>query len=1238
MVSKKYLITQFLVEGTYGKSNSMRTYIYGYAIPEELREVGFSIEESIPLLEEEENGSKLLVKEKILSQKQFDEIEKQLDDEEYFQKVEGFKMDLQSFSVVKRPSVLQYDLNSSLERPGKKQPESIAPFLSKVKTFWTLEKKERLLRALNYHDGDDKRFNKALKCLLNALEDRTGLDFSNAYSERIGNFEIFDFPLGGCHFLPPVIVKMIKKINGRNTISSRSISIVRKDDLYKKKNFAHVVLINCGDVIFDGIKILGKNIKETDPIGGDEEISDYEVGIFTYPEGDLIFYECMSLIRKISMSMGIKGGARSIISNFSAKLSGETKKNFENATPFSTGFGGVHIGSYEFDPWSPSKSTVRTFVQNRVCEPRLSRWFPRGLAKQMETLEFIRGLIDNHNTNEVIIVDPFFGTAMFEKLLIRISHTTPIIKIYTCCLGKNPDTNTKEDNPRDIIKKACQDFKVLLPPRFKMVNVLRGKDQAFHDRYLVIKKKGGDEDIWMMSSSLNKAAGEYPFCMTKLETATAREVFYYISGFDENLDIAAPKAKTKFDVIWDTVSESEFNQKTNKKKQTQYNIPMFPLCLQAISLILSESVSAHLLESESLPKELKKLAEHNGLLHKDNDTYKWDFNSNKFVELFQKKIKALKELTPLDLITIGEVLARTNRDEEIITAISDALNRLKKVPSALKMLNDIEALYTGQLKEKFDIIISALTEEDLTIKAIYDVQDEISYDLYIQADSFLKYGFARHKGGLYGLYYSVKLFSKANPSAVVEWMSTLQHCKVRTIAIAYLVEFLTFHEIDNLIPSLLKSSMPFLRMMGATYINATSDRVNEIETNFEDVKKRLEVASFEVDDIVWILANRIQNARIKITRIRHRPENKDSREVESALNNLIETNIKKIAAIWPQCPLDDKKMYNFEAAISFNSRDRYEIAKKIEFKHPNAIYLLTHCIADVEKLMNFKNKNRSSRRDDFHFYGESDFPKLEYGAKAFVAIVAINKGEIANAFRNKYYPHLETLSGIVSAPFARKKNFKRWDNSVGHGLSCILFGFYILSEIINDSNAKNKDVFAIKLLEEAGNIIIGEQGAWHDMHGLVPSLSHLAGTIVSQLNQENIYKKVESLLANKFLTDIFKASLICIPEKIFLKHYEKGRDLLKSVCQKNESEYFLLLDFFIGNSFLTAKVDSKKILDEIDSELKKYPNIDKKWINFFKNILDALDGDQKKREAILCDPQTSGSYCGYILQKRKEAQ
>lgn len=107
--------------------------------------------------------------------------------------------------------------------------------------------------------------------------------------------------------------------------------------------------------------------------------------------------------------------------------------------------------------------------------------------------------------------------------------------MITALTSTDPDTGEKNTD----IKEQCRIFidknRNLLHSNLTVQNVLRGNNQAFHDRYLIRYFDDGLIDGFLLSNSLNSAGQFYPYVIAPLELDVSLEVAEYLKNLTDTV-------------------------------------------------------------------------------------------------------------------------------------------------------------------------------------------------------------------------------------------------------------------------------------------------------------------------------------------------------------------------------------------------------------------------------------------------------------------------------------------------------------------------------------------------------------------------------------------------------------------------------------------------------------------------------------------------------------------------------
>lgn len=365
-----------------------------------------------------------------------------------------------------------------------------------------------------------------LKESLLMLKNELNLPFDQDYSRKLGNFEIHDTTLAVDSLIS------IDLINTKECKSGKaSIRIVRNAPLINSSQKLHVVCRELRDVIFEGLVLLeaGNKVIELDCLTEDS----YELECWLFDmDGRLIYQDHKYYAAQIGINMGVSTRQIELNDNL-------TKKAFQKSPSLGSQ---ASLVSKTHTQRSKVQSKVRechqfsdqmTQIQSELFQSSGNdRWFGKSIECEVEVIDYFQQLFCKGQASKAIIVDPFFGAEAFERFVTRVEESTLELTILTSLSDINPDSGENfdiENTPINLLKAVISKVQDLINCKLKVINVNRGSSkQAFHDRYLVVYSFDGIPAVYMLSNSINKMSGNWPFCMSKLEPAIAKLVREYI--------------------------------------------------------------------------------------------------------------------------------------------------------------------------------------------------------------------------------------------------------------------------------------------------------------------------------------------------------------------------------------------------------------------------------------------------------------------------------------------------------------------------------------------------------------------------------------------------------------------------------------------------------------------------------------------------------------------------------------
>lgn len=164
-------------------------------------------------------------------------------------------------------------------------------------------------------------------------------------------------------------------------------------------------------------------------------------------------------------------------------------------------------------------------------------WFERGIDGQLEVIRWIKKKIEQPSVSEAYLVDPFLGSEAFSRVVVRQGNQSAVLNIIVSPGRKNPDSDSIDDTEAngvsdylEKLKSTASSLDEKLAGKISVFNIKRGggAKQAFHDRYICIVNNKGVPAVYLLSNSLSKAAGVWPFAIGALSQVTSWRVYAYI--------------------------------------------------------------------------------------------------------------------------------------------------------------------------------------------------------------------------------------------------------------------------------------------------------------------------------------------------------------------------------------------------------------------------------------------------------------------------------------------------------------------------------------------------------------------------------------------------------------------------------------------------------------------------------------------------------------------------------------
>lgn len=178
-------------------------------------------------------------------------------------------------------------------------------------------------------------------------------------------------------------------------------------------------------------------------------------------------------------------------------------------------------------------------------------WFERSAEGQAEVIRWLKKKMEAPGLRRAYLVDPFLGSDALMRVLLRHGNETAELLIVVSPGKIDPDAETTDakatNDHLEKLKATATEWNDQLAGAISIVHVKRGSGskQAFHDRYFCIIDQRGRPTAYLLSNSLSKAAGAWPFAICELDQVTSWRVYGYIFEITER-----PPEGYEAQVIW----------------------------------------------------------------------------------------------------------------------------------------------------------------------------------------------------------------------------------------------------------------------------------------------------------------------------------------------------------------------------------------------------------------------------------------------------------------------------------------------------------------------------------------------------------------------------------------------------------------------------------------------------------------------------------------------------------------
>ena len=388
-------------------------------------------------------------------------------------------------------------------------------------TYWQTDKKEileSLKKSISYQNANEKFRN--VNRMLDAVQAECGIDFRKN-GDRIGNIEFFE-PL--------------KYYNSFRVNNNGKCLLIEKTEKISEDLFVNCELFHYGHIVRNELKMM-KGFQDKIEFESDDVISAFKINIWD-SDGRPVYQFYMNYIMNSLLNIYTQK-KRVVRDKWTAKLRRSSqrldKRIDELEQTVTIGHVQKTVITNEDPFWYDSYQQGRRLFSDYDGTAK-GCFVPKVSDKSGEIDSFIkiREYIEEKEIKSVVLADPYFTAESIEKLLIRIGNTRAKVKIITSI----PQKETDKDNGTNILSMFTDCLKKnadLIHKNCEIINVYRGENRAFHDRYLIRYFENDRMDGFMLSNSLNSAGQFFPFAVVPLEYVVLKSVEEYLNRLSDKV-------------------------------------------------------------------------------------------------------------------------------------------------------------------------------------------------------------------------------------------------------------------------------------------------------------------------------------------------------------------------------------------------------------------------------------------------------------------------------------------------------------------------------------------------------------------------------------------------------------------------------------------------------------------------------------------------------------------------------
>lgn len=413
------------------------------------------------------------------------------------------------------------------------------------------------------------------KELLNFIRDvltkELPLQIPGSDSQRVGDFEIFNFAYESSNDVAPIDSRIIKD-DENGQLKGDVVEISIKPNRFKGKVYLRCRTRNGNVIIGDQLRLIENgNINQNVIFRILENCSEIEVSVWD-AEAEvneqpitLLYEHRVTLMRTINMTMQLAGIQGKLETNWTNKMSSKSGNKSINNEFRRVSRSYSKTGGFDNDPWVPASRDITDFIKMSFPQKSNASFFEKGWQDENRFVKWLQEVVGKYKTHRVILIDPYFDAEAVSKFLGLANYNDLTYEVIT-------DIGLEESKGNEITE-ACIKIKSILPSSVNIYGLSRvngGSDQIFHDRFLILFGEGQKPSVYMLSNSISGVAKKFPSVIIPVPNDVGNElVEYYVQLMSGKGKYDMPEVNSV--TLWPVEILNKDNEQDNQEgKNTKF--------------------------------------------------------------------------------------------------------------------------------------------------------------------------------------------------------------------------------------------------------------------------------------------------------------------------------------------------------------------------------------------------------------------------------------------------------------------------------------------------------------------------------------------------------------------------------------------------------------------------------------------------------------------------------------------